>query len=91
MGIVFGSKEKSQADDVIDQRRYGIIGKMQEELGGLRVLNMNIYSIVSDLKFRSKEEQLARIDSVLGKLEYLNTEIGLKIESLSQYAKDLVR
>lgn len=91
MGIAFGGKEKGQAGDTLDERRYRVIWKMHEDIGGLRSLNMSIYSIVSDLKFRSKEEQLARIDSVLGKLEYINTEMGLKIESLSQYAKDLVR
>jgi len=91
MGIAFGSKEERQDDDVIDQRRYRIIGKMQEEIGGLRSLNLSISSIISDLKFRSKEEQLARIDYVISKLEYIHTDVGIKIEILSQYAKDLVR
>jgi len=91
MGIeVFGGKEKGQAGDTLDERRYRVLMKMHEELGGMESLNMSIYSIISDLKFRTKEEQLARIDSVLSKLEYINTEIGIKIKSLSMYAKDLL-
>ena len=89
MGIEFGGKRSTP--NYKEQQKDEIIGKIHEEIGGLRYLNDNTYRIISDLMFKTQEERLALMESALNKLKTINTEEGSKIELISIHVKELSR
>ena len=90
-GIIFGENEKSTSnyEEMMHEKKFEIVGKIHEEIGGLRSLNDMVYKIISDLMFKTQEERFARMESTLNELKRLNADESSKIELISIHVKEL--